>query len=405
MSDKNGPRTASIHNKRLNGMTRRRLMKLLSASGFGGFAVSHLTVDDVKAAADDQVPIVYAIASDPDAEPSEDGASMVERVKNVPADWYDNLQKAFAVHEAAQLGERPGVVATGVSPGDYGGENAYIDVSLSQEALERTGMGPTHVDDVRGALPETIEGVPIEVRDTGLPQLHACTDGDCNNGDYGEYVPPGVECSGDDNGYLTLGPRMLDGGGARYFSTNHHMFNDDGKDPYGDRIYHPAHDDPLGMVTQWDCKQDFVMARANDDHTIQTWTGDIECIGDRFMQGQFSKSGLSDRKAAGKKLHKIGQRTCHTSGEIQSVDGYIGNINDGCSDRYKQVFWGDEEHAKDGDSGSPTYAPDPESSNYYLISSLHAGSIPAWLDPSGQGGYAFGTSAYGIEDKWGFTFG
>lgn len=405
MTGENSPDTASIHSKRLSGMTRRQLMKVLSASGFSGFAVSHLTVEDVKAAASDQVPIVYAIAPDPDEEPSEEGASMTERVKNVPADWYDDLQHALNVHEKAQLGNRPGVVATGVSPGDYGGQNAHIDVSISQKALQQTDEGPDHIDDVRGALPETIEGVPVETANTGLPELNACTDGDCNDTDFGDYVPPGVECSGDDSGYLTLGPRMLDGGGAKYFSTNHHAFNDDGKNPYGEKIYHPAHDDPLGEVTQWDCDQDFVMAGANSDHTIQTWTGDVECIGDRFMQGQFTKGGLSDRKAAGKKLHKIGQRTCHTSGLIQNVDGYIGNINDGCSDRYKQVFWGDEEHAKAGDSGSPTYAPDPESNDYYLISSLHAGKIPAYLDPSGQGGYAFGTSAYGIKDKWGFTFG
>jgi hypothetical protein len=63
---------------------------------------------------------------------------------------------------------------------------------------------------------------------------------------------------------------MLDGGGAKYFSTNHHAFNDDGKNPYGEKIYHPAHDDPLGEFTQWDCDQDFVTAGANSDHTIQT---------------------------------------------------------------------------------------------------------------------------------------
>lgn len=396
------PDTSSVHDERLSGVSRRRLVQTLSAAGFSAGSALHLTADDVAAAADDQVPIVYALAPDPDTPASEENRGLQPRVKNVPADWYDDVQRAYRVHESSALSSRPGVAGTGVNPAEYGGKSSHIDVYLSESAIPADGH-VNSLETARSRIPESVESVPTRLRTIETPELNGCGDGDCNNGDYGDLVPPGVECSGDDSGYLTLGPRIEDGGGAKYFITNHHGFNDDGKDPYGDKLDHPAQSDPLGEISQWDCKQDFAMAFPNSDHTIQTYTGPVECIGDRFMQGQFKKDGLSDRKAAGDPLHKIGQRTCHTQGQIRNVDGYIGNLNDGCSDRNGQVFWGDESDAKDGDSGSPTYAPDPESSDYYLVSSLHAGKIPSYLDPN-YTGYAFGTGAYAITNKWGFKF-
>lgn len=121
------------------------------------------------------------------------------------------------------------------------------------------------------------------------------------------------------------------------------------------------------------------------------------------MQGQFTKAGLSDLKAAGKHLRKIGQRTCYSEGDIKAVDGFQQWIDDGCGDRSEQVFWGTDDSAAGGDSGSPTFHPDPESDDYYLIASLHAGITPAWLSYEDEG-YAFGTSGYGIKDKHGFEF-
>lgn len=67
-------------------MGRRRFAKTLLRVGFGASTIAGLTIEDVKGAASDQVPIVIGY------EPNKDGTDLHPVTKYVPADWYnDNL--------------------------------------------------------------------------------------------------------------------------------------------------------------------------------------------------------------------------------------------------------------------------------------------------------------------------
>lgn len=48
---------SNIHSKKEHKLTRRRIMKMLTAAGVAPAAASRITVDDVKAADSDQIPI------------------------------------------------------------------------------------------------------------------------------------------------------------------------------------------------------------------------------------------------------------------------------------------------------------------------------------------------------------
>lgn len=75
-------------------MGRRRLLRTLASVGFAGSALQYLSIEDIKAASSDEVPIVYGFArTDPD-----DPTTLSPRKKMVPADWYSDLQHALNLH-------------------------------------------------------------------------------------------------------------------------------------------------------------------------------------------------------------------------------------------------------------------------------------------------------------------
>lgn len=68
---------SDIHRKESHKLTRRRIVKMLTASGVAPAAASLITVDDVKGADNDQVPISLDTNG--------------EYKVNVAADWYDRV--------------------------------------------------------------------------------------------------------------------------------------------------------------------------------------------------------------------------------------------------------------------------------------------------------------------------
>jgi hypothetical protein len=96
--------------------------------------VSHLTVDDVKGADSDQVPIYL------DTQGNEK--------RYVPSDWYNKVldaRKARYKIEEKHL-HKEGVLSVGYSPGKHGGDNPHVIVGLDYNSDKK--------DERRGELPE-----------------------------------------------------------------------------------------------------------------------------------------------------------------------------------------------------------------------------------------------------------
>jgi hypothetical protein len=106
-----------IHNNRFSSMGRRQVLKALSVAGVGGLSTAYLTSEDVKAASSDEVPIVYGLKREELGNPKTD---LVPMKKNVPADWYNDVQHAEKVRDALDLHKNAGVNEVDVRPAKYG---------------------------------------------------------------------------------------------------------------------------------------------------------------------------------------------------------------------------------------------------------------------------------------------
>lgn len=352
-------------------MGRRRLMKSLVGAGFGASAY-HLTSEDVKAAASDQVPIVYAYARDP-----ENPSSLKARTKNVPADWYNDLQHAFSVHNSKTFTNLPGVRASWVSPGERGGENASIEVDITDEVA-------------RGNAPESVEGVPVKVNKVGEFQT-----GNCNTKKTDSTVPGSVECD-DGDGYATLAPRLYDPANSdEYFATSNHVF---GGANGGESLYQADGENgnnKIGTVENGYCYMDLAIATPVNRSPAPAIK--LEIADEVQVSGSYSKAGLSDIKSQGKLMYKVGVTTCSTQGKIKAVDGQTCAY--GCRCKDGQVKWGTQSHFDDGDSGSVTYHPDPDISDSVIVGNMN-NAVTWWTGEN----YVWGTGAYHIKDSIGMFF-
>jgi hypothetical protein len=374
MSDKTvgRPNVEQIHNYAKGGMGRRRLLRTLASVGFAGSTLQYLSIEDIKAASSDEVPIVYGFArTDP-----EDPGTLSPRKKMVPTDWYNDLQHAFRIHEIQDFIGQSGIKASWVSPGDYGGENASIEVDIDDE-------------DVRGTIPESIEQVPVNVN-----YVKGFSKGNCNNGHAPDAVPGSMKISPGD-GYGTLSSPVYDTSESqRLFATAGHIFDAGSEGVISDPVYQP--DDsylPIGLISDQFCSEDLVVAEPRNNHSPQY---EIKGASPSAVVGHFSKSGLSDLKAQDEPLEKIGVKTCHTEGHIEAVDGDTNYY--GCS-KSGQLKWGSTSDFDDGDSGSVNYHPDPENPNdFIMIGGMN--NARTWWGSD----YVWGTAAHHISDKLGLDF-
>lgn len=374
MVDSNQAETERVHNEQHSGVSRRRLLRTIAA-GVGSTATAlYINSDDVEAAASDEVPIVIGFESkDPDR-PHE---SFGPVKKNVPADWYNDLQRAEDVNEKVKNRYlmREGVVGIGVSPGSYGGENSSVFVDIL----------PKYIGELGGEIPEQVDGVPIEVQERSeiTPDGHSpCDSGNsnCNNYDTRPGIPGGFVCWGDrDQGQGTFMSRMYDENGNRRFATASHLFT--GSDANGTDIWHPDdNSNVVATVVRTHCYQDFVLGKEKNGNYPQRR---IDGANPEPVNGQFTKTGVQDLKAQGEYIHKIGVTSCKTCGLIESADythtGY------GCTPKDGQVKWGEGDDSQPGDSGAPVYHVNPNNSSYQWIVSFDlwsgccsAGGTGAW---------------------------
>ncbi|USZ69944.1 hypothetical protein NGM10_16200 (plasmid) [Halorussus salilacus] len=385
MHEKTERHTRAIHDESVATMGRRRFMDTLLGLGFGALSAAFLTAEDVRAASDDEVPVVYGLVRE--------GEELQPRRKSVPADWYDDFRTAVAANRRLGAVETDDVASSAVEPGEYGGANAAIRVEVTSE-------------DARGEVPEEFEQVPVEVEKVARVESGEATErGDDSTAPGSESEDsepetveggiPGSVTIGSEDLYGTLAPAMRDPeDGSLYFATANHIY--DGSDNGGQPLYLlDGGKTRIGTVETGYPESDLVCATPESEfeplHEIRNGSPGR-------VLGQFTRVGLSDLKAEGESLEKIGVKTGHTTGKIQAVDGFTCAYGAVC--KRGQLKWGSESDFTDGDSGSVNFHADPENPDAgVLVGGLN--NARTWWPGEN---YIWGTGAYHITEKHGFTF-
>lgn len=374
------PETERVHERPLSRMGRRRFVKTLAAAGFGLASASHLSAGDFAGVDEDEVPIVYAIARDDPADPTE----ITPRVRTVAADWYDDVRAALTARDTLDLTDFEGVLDAYVVPGDHDGDtSASIAVDVRDEA-------------VAAELDGLVDEVPIE---SSVVDTLGEEDDESNSPERrydledGPGIPGGVPV-GDADGIATLAPALYDPeADERFFATADHLYAGNGLDALD--VLVPGGRTPIGEVDRRHQEEDLALARAIDEfEPVHALDGPAP----NRVVGQFSRIGLADLKARDAEIHKIGAMTGHSTGKIQAVDGVSCVYGDPC--KRGQLKWGRESDFTDGDSGSVSYHPDPERPDEgVLVCGLN--NARTWWPGED---YIWGTGAYVLHERYGYTF-
>ncbi len=372
------PEVERVHDEPLSRMGRRRFVKTLVAAGFSLASASQLSAGDFKPVSEDEVPVVYAYArEDPD-----DPSSVTPRIKTVGAEWYNGLQAALSNYETLDLTDLEGVLSASVVPGE-GDDQATISVEVTRE---------TAMDQVT----DLIDEVPVEgsIIDTAANGSHPALEPERQfDPDSGPAVPGGVAC-GESEGLATLAPAVYDPeSDTRYFATASHLYADTGSTEL--TLVCPDQRIGVGEVERRHHDEDIALVRSTGEyepaHALHRSTPER-------IVGQFSRLGLADLKARGVDVHKIGAMSGHTTGRIKAIDGISCIYGDPC--KRGQLKWGSESDFTDGDSGSVSYAPDPEDPDERaLVCGLN--NARTWWPGED---YIWGTGAYVLHERYGYTF-
>ncbi|MEZ3116111.1 hypothetical protein RYH80_09315 [Halobaculum sp. MBLA0147] len=394
MTDEDKP--SSIHSRKLGRFTRRRLLRVLSAAGISSAAAGALSVDHVRGAASDQVPVAY------DVEGNSEGY--------VPADWYDRLAKARDVRDrldgeflpepasdrAETATERVRDAVTGVwLDAGTGNSEPHVIVSLDEES-ESLG-------DARGAVPERMRGIDIEVEVAEREEeLTDCTPK--QKGDTSQ-MPGGLSVdfsSEESSARGTLTSRMYDENDYVYrLATAAHVpeaatnGNDCGTQLEGMEARHNG--TKIGEVHFVDHENDIAVIEATNTTPLdEVW--DPRDFSDKYtVKSTMSKDCVDTFMKDDKKVKKYGVGRCFGTGKItargKKERAYV---NESCTTYWRDcVRWGTFNSIGPGDSGSIAFGPDPGGSDY-LASNINSWR---WFD------YSAGPAGYAIDNTHGYYWG
>lgn len=362
-------------------LTRRRIVRTLAAGGASVTTLENITVNDVKAADDDQVTIFLDTEGD--------------RTKHVGADWYDQLTKANRVRQQIENGHlhKEGVIGVGRSPA----EEPSVKVTLDRNNPEK--------EERRGEIPERKNGVKIEIKENSRGEQKNCADFASDVDDH----PGGLHCQIDSEPGGSNSSQMVDTSGSSlvwgWGTAAHNVPNCMYSSPTAKAEHNGME---FGEIHLIDTKIDFAFIKmtegsptpylADPDYPNQPTRG----WGD--IHQTLSKDGLAYMMD----LHydsddpwaiASGNGDCEIYGWV-SEDDVTYDQDYECQDyAYNQVeVFTDDDYAEEGDSGSMWICEDPDDSSRYLaIGSLCFSTSYDFL----FGNFCWGPQGYTIDNKWG----
>lgn len=390
MPDENKP--SSIHSKKVGRFTRRRLLKTLSAAGFTSATIGALSVEDVKAAASDQVPIALDV----------DG----ESIEYVDADWYDRVVRARKVQDALEkewLPEEPtstrdlvrdAVFGVWLNAGS-GNSDPHIVLSLDKNAKA--------LGEARGAVPERKQGIPVRIEETERDmELTAC---DPNSKSDTSSMPGGlaVNFSGDaGNTTGTLTPRVWDEEYTYDYSwiTAAHVPENAvsegcGSDLEGMTARHNGN--KIGEVAEVNHRHDIAVIEQDGSGPLNEVWNPEDFSETYTIKSTMTEDAVDTWMGNDRAVQKYGVGRCYGQGPIDA-HGKRENpiVNERCVGYwYDCVRWGTFDSIGPGDSGSIAFGADPNGGGY-LASNINSWR---WWDYSG------GPAGYAIRADQGFWWG
>lgn len=383
-------RLATLRDRLDRGLGRRGFLRTLANASYALGAAHLLGVDDFLDVNDGTVPIVTALVR---RDPS-DPFSLEKRTREVPAEWYAAVTKAFELHREIAKTSVSGYLASAVEPGAHDAGTATISVNVSPSDFERASENLGSVLDRVSidvtAVDEVDEIDEIDASD-GVEEFTLATD--VADG----RVPGGVGCA-NTVAKATLAPALYDPArGTSLFATAQHAY--DVEDDGGERwLFLPLRRRSavrLGRVRAEHPVEDVAVVEPTDRFRPESvLRGPTE----RRVVGQYTRLGLADLAARDEELEKIGAMTDHTTGPIRGLDAVTCFTDDFC--RQGQLKWGDEREFTDGDSGSVCFHADPRSPERDVLVAAFNNARTWW---PGQN-YVWGVSAYQLTENLGYHF-
>lgn len=398
MADDEQVDVGAIHRKSTGKMGRRGLMKLAASVGFTGYTAAHLTAEDVRGAASDQVPIKTTIEQD--------------RTEYVPRDWYNRYQRARRVNERHSFVSRhEDVIAQWMVPPKRGGANEKLVVEIDQEGDDRPGA--------RAVVPERKDGVPVEIEEMKRAEPEGCSSPSAQNyntGDYNNPCPGGIAITDRECHTGTLGPLARHKSNEKFdphkfWMTVKHLYPDsnDGDCRFGlENTYQPYNledfdEEAIGYIEEQYNEFDTVVNTKNISHGTSGVTPAPEIAApsnapqssNYQVGGSWTEDQIANMAGNGETTYHVGTRTGFNSGPVKKMNGtvcYDFNCGPLCID--KQVQWGDGNDTAGGDSGGPVF-----SDAYGDVRMLcHHSGYSYGL----SGAYNAGTAIYAIYNNYGF---
>lgn len=366
---------SDLNNKDPSRLTRRRVMKLAAAAGFGASTVATLTSDDIKAAASDEVTIAFDVSG--------------RNKKQVPADWYNRVQDAKRVNEQIQqkFAKREGVHSIGMSSGGGpdGSDNPHVQVTLDEDSDQK--------DERRGEIPERKDGIRIDVDEQHVAKdtTDSHDEDSCNDETQDVSSLPGgtkLRLAPDDPGFCTNGPRFINGTSRDWlfgWSTAAHCV---GCEAVGQPVYHGG--DPYANVIWADFDRDIAyLERRSDTSPESEIVEPSNHSNSVHISDTVSESGMAT--ITGNSNYEVftrGVGGCTNRGgrvsEYNTVYFSFGNCIEYLQDQYVVGY----DHSSStppegGDSGATPFVED--NGNYFVIGS-HTGH-PNTSESYGPQGY------------------
>lgn len=374
---------SDLQNKKTSRLTRRRVMKMAGAAGFGAATAANMTVDDVKAAASDQVTISFDISG--------------RTKKQVPADWYDQVQRAKKATERIKekyMG-REGIVGIGrdAGGGARGNGNPSVNVVLDS--------GSNAKDERRGELPERANGTPVKIEeqdpDKRTADNHEDTTCNAEAGDV-DALPGGTGYSPspttDPSGICTYGSRFINGTDRSWLFgwsvAAHCIASCTASDQ---AAYHTS--DQTGNVIFLDGERDIAyVERLSGTSPVSEVVTPSDHTFSVHISDTVSESGMATIEGDNN-FEVITQGTggCRSEGVLNRYDYGsfffdIGFCSEYLTDLY-ELSYPNGSPPEGGDSGATPYVRDDSSGDYFVVGS-HSGH-------ANDGSASFGPAGYGIQ--------
>lgn len=300
--------------------------------------------------------------------------------KQVPRKWWEYEEHVERMQERLKNRYSETASIEGIGMGTT---NEFITQERKKSSLI------VYVDPVSGtdeSIPESVEGVPVKVKEAPRPD----PDG-CYQEDY-DPVPGGVSvhCPDTDE-YGTATCPVQDSSGTVGLMTCGHIADDCKQDVDGLAIYQNSQF--VGYIDDNSVKQDWIFVPKAVNSDISGFADTIVNTY-RDIAGYVDRQGLKDLKSTGETVYKKGRTSCKTDGVVKELDVSVGRC--GCPDcKYSSNDYVKVSTPTDsGDSGSPHYHTFTfESEKYIGIIAPH------------HGGESVGIGAYKINDDFGYTFG